>query len=160
MTKIWLWNLLAIYVDDHVWISRKLVHRCFMLSLSFQGSLFNLLGFVLEQNSAANSLRGTMRKKEARWCRQVILACVSTNLCVNKHVCVYTCVQLKKNHYCKSMCLSFKEWSQQKLHTPWVLADPTEIQANPSPLKSWSFLYSRDKDTVGTIHILHLNFLI
>lgn len=35
-----------------------------MLSLSFQGGLFNLLDFVLEQNSATNSLRGTTRKKQ------------------------------------------------------------------------------------------------
>lgn len=66
MTKLWLQNSLTFHVDDHVWISRNLLHRCFMLSLSFQGGLFNLLDFVLEQNSATNSLRGTTRKKETR----------------------------------------------------------------------------------------------
>lgn len=64
-----------------------------MLSLSFQGGLFNLLGFVLEQNSATNSLKGTMRKKEARLCREVILAFISKNLCVNEHIWVHLYLQ-------------------------------------------------------------------
>lgn len=152
MTKIWLRNLLTFYVDDHVWISRKLVHRCFMLSLSFQGGLFNLLGFVVEQNSAMNSLRGTRRKKEARWCRKVILVCIATNAHVNEHVCVHLFVQLKKSIFWGKI----SEKPIYTLSSSWFHWN----SGNPTPLKSWLFLYSQNKGTVGTIHILHLNLLI
>lgn len=93
MTKILLWNLLTFYVDDHVWIFRKLIYRCFMLSLSFQGGLFNLLGFVVERNSATNSLRSTVRKKAEKWGRKVILACIPKNLHMNEHVCTSLCAK-------------------------------------------------------------------
>lgn len=95
MTKKWLWNFVTFYVDDHIWISRKLMYRCFMLSLSFQGGLFNLLGFAVEQNSATNSLRGTVRKKEEKWGRKVILACIPKNLHMNVHVCTSLCAKKK-----------------------------------------------------------------
>lgn len=146
MTKIWLWNLLAFYVDDHFQISRKLVHRCFMLSLSFQGGLFNLLGFVLEQNSATNSLKGTKRKKEARWCTKVILACIS-NLCVTACVCVHLYVEQKNPIFSLLQRKEsfIEEGSQKSLYIPWVQAGSTEILADPSPLKSWPFQCWRQK---------------
>lgn len=68
-----------------------------MLSVSFQGGLFNLLGFVVEQNSATNSLRGTVRKKAEKWGRKVILACIAKNLHMNEHVCTSLCIKWKSS---------------------------------------------------------------
>lgn len=154
MTKKWLWNFVTFYVDDHVWISRKLMYRCFMLSLSFQGGLFNLLGFAVEQNSATNSLRGTVRKKEEKWGRKVILACIPKNLHMNVHVCTSLCAKKKKCfpfYQMKELCLSRKDLRKKKnIYISWLLSDSTEIQANPRPLKSWYFLYSQDKALLGT----------
>lgn len=97
-------KLINIYVD-HIWVSRKLMYRCFMLSLSFQGGLFNLLDFVVERNSATNSRRGTVRKKEEKRGRKVILVCFLKNLHMNEHVCTSLCAKKKKAfffHYFQS----------------------------------------------------------
>lgn len=111
------------------------MYRCFMLALSFQGGLFNLLGFVVERNSATNSLRGTVRKKAEKRGRKVILACIPKNLHMNRHVCNSLCA--KKNIFSiisNERALFGEERSQKNLYILWVLADSTEIQANPRPL--------------------------
>lgn len=105
-------KLINIYVD-HVWVSRKLMYRCFMLSLSFQGGLFNLLDFVAERNNTTNSRRGTVRKKEEKQGRKVILVCIPENLHMSEHVCTSLCEKKKKNIFFPlfpELCLSRKDF--------------------------------------------------